>query len=90
MRFPLEEFLSSEEPWIYVMSLEEAFSFLPKVSLDYFSGKKVLHGNPVLLKEKLPDGYVTIYIDDTFVGVGRVSSGILKPERLMIPEGIQT
>ena len=87
---PLEEFLSSGEPWRYVMNLEEAFSFLPKVSLDYFSGKRVLHGNPVLLKESLPDGYATIYIDDTFVGVGRVSSGILKPERLMIPEKTQT
>ncbi len=86
----LEEFLSSEEPWEYVLPLEEAFSFLPKVSLDFFNGKKILNGNPVLLKDKTEEGSVTIYIDDTFVGVGRVESGILKPERLIIPEGTQT
>jgi len=86
----LEELLTSEEPWEYVLPLEDAFSFLPKVSLDFFNGKKVLNGNPVLLKDEVRDGNVTIYIDDTFVGVGRVESGILKPERLIIPEGIET
>ncbi|WP_457601025.1 tRNA pseudouridine(55) synthase TruB [Hydrogenivirga sp.] len=86
----LEDFLSSSDPWEHILSIQEAFSFLPKVSLDYFNGRKVLNGNPVLLKEELDDGYVTMYIDEVFIGIGRVSSGVLKPERLIVPEGIQT
>ncbi len=86
---PLERFLEADNPWDFVLPVERAFSFLPKVSLDYFNAKKVLNGNPVLVKEKA-EGYVTIYIDDTFVGIGKVKSGVLKPERLLIPEGIQT
>ena len=86
----LDMILSSEDPWSFVLPIEEAFTFLPKVSVDYFNGKKVLNGNAVLLKEVVPEGYVTIYIDDTFIGVGKVSSGVLKPERLLLPEGIQT
>ncbi len=85
----LDEFLNSESPWSYVIPVEDAFSFLPRVSLDYFKGRKVLHGNPVLLGGEAGDGYVSIYIDSVFVGVGRVESGVLKPERLLIPEGHQ-
>ncbi|RLJ70997.1 tRNA pseudouridine55 synthase [Hydrogenivirga caldilitoris] len=86
----LEEFLSSSDPWSYVLSMEEAFYFLPKISLDFFTGKRILNGNPVLIKNKVQDGYVTIYIDSLFVGIGSVKSAILKPERLVLPEGSQT
>jgi tRNA pseudouridine55 synthase len=86
----LDSFLKSENPRSFVIPIEKALSFLPKVSLDYFNGRKVLNGNPVLLKESIGDGYAVIYIDSLFVGVGRVSSGVLKPERLLIPEGIHS
>ena len=84
----LDELLSSEDPWRFVIPIDKALGFLPKVSLDYFNGKKVLNGNPVLVGEELPEGYVRIYIDETFVGVGSHRSGVLKPERLLIPEGL--
>lgn len=80
----LKDFLNSEDPWDYVIPVEEALSFLPKVSLDYFNGKKVLSGNPVLVGNGVKEGYVRIYIDDTFVGIGLLRSGVLKPERLLI------
>lgn len=79
----LENFLTSEDPWEYVIPVEEALSFLPKVSLDYFNGRKILNGNPVLVGDDVTEGYVRIYIDETFVGVGLLRSGILKPERLL-------
>ena len=79
----LENFLNSKDPWDYVIPVEEALSFLPKVSLDYFNGRKVLNGNPVLIGDGVREGYVRIYIDDTFVGVGFLKSGVLKPERLL-------
>ena len=85
---PLEEFLSSEDPWEFVVPVDSSLSFLPRVSLDFFKGRKVLNGNPVLVEEDLPEGYVRIYIDENFVGVGTYRSGILKPERLLIPEGL--
>jgi len=79
----LEEFLASEDPERFVLPIDEALGFLPRVSLDYFSGKKVLSGNPVLVSNQLPEGYVRIYIDETFVGVGSYRSGVLRPERLL-------
>ncbi len=85
---PLEEFLDSEDPWRFVIPIDRSLSFLPKVSLDFFKGRKVLNGNPVLVEGDLQEGYVRIYIDETFVGVGVHRSGVLKPERLLIPEGL--
>lgn len=79
----LEEFLASEDPERFVLPIDDALGFLPRVSLDYFSGKKVLSGNPVLVSNQLPEGYVRIYIDETFVGVGSYRSGVLRPERLL-------
>ncbi len=84
----LEEFLDSEDPWGFVIPVDRSLGFLPRVSLDFFKGRKVLNGNPVLVEEDLPEGYVRIYIDENFVGVGFHRSGVLKPERLLIPEGL--
>ncbi len=81
----LDELLEAQDPWKFVVPVDKAFFFLPKVSLDVFSARKVLHGNPVLLRNA-PEGYVSIYLNDVFVGVGSVKSNILKPERLMLPE----
>ncbi len=82
----LKEFLKSDDPWSYVVPIDRALSFIPKVSLDTFSGKKILSGNPVLLREEPGDGYVRIYIDDSFVGVGVVTGKVLKPERLLVSQ----
>jgi len=79
----LESFLRSEDPWSYVIPVDRALSFLPAVNLNRFLGERVLHGNPVLLPEDV-EGYVRIYVDGAFAGVGRVESGVLKPERLLI------
>ncbi len=81
----LESFLRSEDPWRHVIPVEKALSFLPAVDLDSFSGERVLHGNPVLLSEPT-EGYVRIYVDRTFVGVGKAENSVLKPERLLLPE----
>ncbi len=86
----LDSFLRAENPWDLVIPIEEALSFLPKVSLDYFLGKRIINGNPVLMREEREDGYVRIYIDETFIGIGKVRSGVLKPERLLLPGSIQT
>ena len=82
----LETFLQSEDPWAYVMDVEKALSFLPKVDLSFFHGRRILTGNPVLVERDLPEGYVRIYINETFIGVGEFRSGILKPRRLLLPE----
>ncbi len=82
----LETFLQSENPWVYVMDVEKALSFLPKVDLSFFHGRRILTGNPVLVERDLPEGYVRIHINETFIGVGEFRSGILKPRRLLLPE----
>ena len=86
--YTLEQFMMAENPQDMVTPVDKAFSFLPKVSLNFFSAKRVLNGNPVLLRDA-PEGYVAIYVDNIFVGIGSVKSNILKPERLLIPESIQ-
>jgi len=79
----LEEFLSSEDPEKYIVPVDEALSFLPGVSLDPFRGESVLRGKSVLLQECGKEGYVRIYINTRFVGVGELSGNVLSPERLL-------
>ncbi len=79
----LEEFMKSENPKSFIIPIEKALEFLPKISLDYFYGKRILNGNPVLIGDYDKEGYVRIYIDEQFIGVGSIKSGILKPERLI-------
>ena len=81
----LDRFLKDENPRRFVVPVEEGLSFLPAVSLDRFRGERILHGNPVPLGGE-GEGYVRIYIDDLFVGVGKLSGGILRPERLIPPK----
>ena len=85
----LEEFLSSEDPTRYVIPIEEALSFLPEVRVDAFTGDRVLKGISVALRRFSAEGNVRIYVDDKFVGVGLVRSGVLRPERL-IPQDVKT
>ena len=85
----LEELLSSEDPIRYLIPIEKALSFLPEVRVDAFTGDRVLKGMSVVLREFSAEGNVRIYVDDKFVGVGLVRSGILKPERL-IPLDVKT
>ena len=85
----LEEFLSSENPFRYLIPIESALSFLPEVRVDTFTGDRVLKGMSVVLKGFSIEGNVRIYVDDKFVGVGLVRSGVLKPERL-IPLDVRT
>ena len=83
---PLEEFLTSEDPRKFIRPVDEGLQFLPVVSLDHFQGKRVLNGNSVLLKGKEVEGYVRIYIDNVFVGIGTAKGGVLKPERIIPPK----
>lgn len=82
----LEDFLSSERPEDFVKPVEEGLSFLPAVSLDRFQGKRVMSGNQVFIGERDVSGYVRLYVDGVFVGVGLARGGVLKPERLMVPK----
>jgi len=83
---PLEEFLSCEEPNQFLIPVDKALSFLPEVRVDPFTGERILKGVSVPLKETGGEGSVRIYINEKFVGVGTIKSGILKPERLIPPE----
>ncbi len=79
----LEEFLNSEDPEKYLIPVEQALSFLPQVRVDAFTGDRLLKGMSVVLKGFSEEGNVRIYVDEKFVGVGLVRSGVLKPERLL-------
>ncbi len=79
----LERIIQDQERDKYVIPIDEALSFLPAVSLNIFSAKKVLNGNPVLIEEKDYEGLVRVYLNETFIGVGHLRSGVLKPERLL-------
>ncbi|MDQ7081877.1 MAG: tRNA pseudouridine(55) synthase TruB [Aquificota bacterium] len=82
----LDEFLSSDDPDRFIMRVDEGLSFLPPVNLNAFDGRKVLTGGQVLVSGSAERGYVRIYVDGDFVGVGLLAGGVLKPERLMTPK----
>jgi tRNA pseudouridine55 synthase len=80
---PFGEFLELEDPRSLITPVDRALSFLPEVSLDAFQGDRIMKGNSVLLESDAPEGRVRIYIDEVFVGVGELRSGVLKPLRLL-------
>jgi len=82
----LEEFLSSNDPLEFLIRVDEGLRFLPSVNLNAFEGRKVLTGGQVLVGGGAGSGYVRIYVDGDFVGVGHLEGGVLKPERLMLPK----
>ncbi len=82
----LEEFLRSDRPESYLMPVEEGLGFLPSINLNTFQGRRVMNGNQVLVEDRESEGYIRIYIDGMFVGVGFLRGGVLKPERLIVPK----
>lgn len=82
----LEEFLRSDRPESYLMPVEEGLGFLPSINLNTFQGRRVMNGNQVLVEDRESEGYIRIYIDGKFVGVGFLRGGVLKPERLIVPK----
>ncbi len=79
----LEDLLKFNEPENFVIPIDKALSFLPSVSLNLSQGKKLLQGSSILLNDESLDGYVRIYTEGKFIGVGLLKGGTLKPERLL-------
>ncbi|NPB07543.1 MAG: tRNA pseudouridine(55) synthase TruB [Aquificae bacterium] len=80
----LGEFLSSPSPWEFVLPVDRVMRFLPEVRLNTFQAGKILKGQSLLVDNYNYSGFVKIYENDKFIGVGLLEGGILKPKRLLV------
>ncbi len=79
----LDDFLRFENPKNYLIPIDRALAFLPSVNLNTYQGKRLLHGNYIMLNSEEVEGYVRIFSGGKFLGVGLLKEGVLKPERLL-------
>lgn len=80
----LEEFLSSENPKMYIRPVDEVMRFLPDIRLNSFQVGKVLKGQSILVSVYDYNGLVKIYDNSKFIGIGELKGGVLKPSRLLV------
>jgi len=64
-----------------IIPVEEALYWMGTLKLDDEVGRKFLNG--MRLRISAPEGFHRVWVGERFVGVGRVTGGILKPERLL-------
>jgi len=64
-----------------LIPVDETLYWMGKVTLEGRDARLFLNGGRV--RVDLEEGHYRVYVDRRFVGVGRVSGGVLKPERLM-------
>lgn len=64
----------------FLIPLEEAISFMPKVNIEVSQLKKLLNGNPVKTEfaDKIEKGNVAIYCDNNFFGIGEENDGFYR------------
>ncbi|WP_461832347.1 tRNA pseudouridine(55) synthase TruB [Aquifex sp.] len=80
----LEEFLSSTNPESYLIPVESVLRFIPDVRLNSFLAGRVLKGQSVLIEGEPYNGFVKIYDNGKFIGVGELQGRVLKPKRLLV------
>jgi len=80
----LGEFLHSSSPDRFILPVEKVMRFLPEVHLNTFQAGKILKGQSLLIDNYNYSGFVKIYENDRFIGVGSLEGGILKPKRLLV------
>ncbi len=65
----------------YLMQLDCALGDIPVINLDDKDAK--LYKNGGFIKTGGNDGFYRVYSNKTFIGIGRISSGTLKPKRTL-------
>lgn len=65
----------------YLMQLDCALGDIPVINLDDKDAK--LYKNGGFIKTGGNDGFYRVYLNKTFIGIGRISSGTLKPKRTL-------
>lgn len=83
--FNLEQLtaMSDEERAACVLPLETLMPDMPKLQLDDVQVKRLAQGQRLALDTGLPDGKISLYGLDGFVGVGQLQGRRLAPERLL-------
>lgn len=64
-----------------LIRVDDALYWMGKVTLEGRDARLFLNGGRI--RVDLDEGYYRVYVGGRFVGVGRVSGGVLRPERLM-------
>lgn len=64
----------------FLIPIEEAVSFMPRVNIETSQLKKLLNGNPVKTEfaDKKEQGNVAIYCDNKFFGIGQEKDGFYR------------
>ncbi len=83
MAVTLSRLLSIEDIGGLLIPVDEALSFIPKISLGGELSRRIKHGSVVRLRENLEKTFVRLYENDHFLGVGLIEGNTLRPYRLM-------
>ncbi len=83
MAISYNRLLSLEDPSGLLIPVEEALSFMPKITLGGGLSRRIKHGSAIRLKESLEKTFVRLYEGDIFIGVGLIEDNTLRPYRLM-------
>ncbi len=79
----LEEFAKSKNPEDYLVPVEEILNFMNEIHIPPEKLKNIYNGKPIITRNPYNEGYVRIYTNGRFIGVGRLYGNILKPIRLL-------
>lgn len=75
--------MSDEQREACVLPLETLMPNMPKLHLDDVQVKRLAQGQRLALDTGLPDGKISLYSTDHFIGVGLLQGRRLAPDRLL-------
>ena len=75
--------MSDEQREACVLPLETLMPNMPKLHLDDVQVKRLAQGQRLALDSGLPDGKISLYSADNFIGVGLLQGRRLAPDRLL-------
>ncbi len=87
MAVPYEKILSQYDINGLLIPIDEALDFLHKVSIPVNWWEKLKKGIPIKTKDSIDQEIlIRLYVNQTFVGIGKLTNGFLKPYRLLQTE----
>ncbi len=81
----LDEFIESDYPEIYLIPVDKVLDFMSEIHIPSEKLKSIYEGKPIIVKNAYIDGYVRIYVNNQFAGIGKLHGNILQPIRLLPP-----
>jgi tRNA pseudouridine55 synthase len=69
-----------------ILPIDAGISGLPQVSLDPSEAAKFAAGISIPYDMNVPEGYVSVYDADDFIGIGKANGGVIKPHKVILQD----